>query len=88
MMERTRSSPRVTNRRSHYLFLTDSGPISLAENGGPEAFAALYDRHSRPASVSGLPKIPLGTVEDGIRLVRNEAGVTGGETISDVARGE
>ena len=37
----------VTIRGLQYLHLADEELISLAENDDPEAFAALYDRHSR-----------------------------------------
>ncbi len=40
----------MTNRGRQYLLLADEDLISLVEaNDDPEAFAALYDRHSRPA---------------------------------------
>ena len=54
-MKRRRSSPHATNikaanRGRRYLLLLEDGDlISLVENGDPEAFAVLYDRHSRAA---------------------------------------
>ncbi len=40
----------MTNRGRQYLLLADEDLISLVEaNDDPEAFAVLYDRHSRPA---------------------------------------
>ena len=40
----------MTNRGRQYLLLADEDLISLVEaNDDPVAFAALYDRHSRPA---------------------------------------
>jgi RNA polymerase sigma-70 factor, ECF subfamily len=39
----------VANRGRSYLLLADADLISLAENDDPEAFATLYDRHSRSA---------------------------------------
>jgi RNA polymerase sigma-70 factor (ECF subfamily) len=48
-MKRRLSSSRVANRGRHYLLLADEDLISLVENDDPEAFAALYDRHSRSA---------------------------------------
>ena len=55
-MKIRRSSPRATNhkmdvasRGRHYLLLEDEDLISLVENDDPEAFATLYDRHSRSA---------------------------------------
>jgi RNA polymerase sigma-70 factor (ECF subfamily) len=38
-----------TNRGRQYLLLADEDLISLVRRGDAEAFAALYDRHSRPA---------------------------------------
>ena len=48
-MKRRHSSPGVANRGRHYLLLEDADLISLVENDDPEAFATLYDRHSRAA---------------------------------------
>ena len=39
----------VTTRGRQYLLLADEDLISLVETGDAEAFAALYDRHSRAA---------------------------------------
>jgi len=49
MMKRQHSSPSVANRGRHYLLLEDADLIFLAENDDPEAFATLYERHSRSA---------------------------------------
>ena len=48
-MKRRHGSPGVANRGRSYLLLEDADLISLAENDDPEAFATLYDRHSRSA---------------------------------------
>jgi RNA polymerase sigma-70 factor, ECF subfamily len=48
-MKRRHSSPGVANRGRRYLLLEDADLISLVENDDPEAFATLYDRHSRAA---------------------------------------
>ena len=39
----------VASRGRHYLLLADTEPISLVEASDAEAFATLYDRHSRSA---------------------------------------
>ena len=39
----------MANRGKQYLLLADEELISLAQSGNAEAFAALYDRHSRSA---------------------------------------
>jgi RNA polymerase sigma-70 factor (ECF subfamily) len=39
----------VADRGRQYLLLADEESISLVRRGDAEAFAALYDRHSRPA---------------------------------------
>ncbi len=39
----------VANRRRQYLLYADEDLISLVGEGDAEAFATLYDRHSRPA---------------------------------------
>jgi RNA polymerase sigma-70 factor, ECF subfamily len=39
----------VANRGPQYLLLADEDLISLVASGDSEAFATLYDRHSRPA---------------------------------------
>jgi RNA polymerase sigma-70 factor (ECF subfamily) len=39
----------VANRGRQYLLLADEDLISLVGRSGAEAFAVLYDRHSRPA---------------------------------------
>ncbi len=39
----------VANRGRQYLLLADEDLISLVGQGDPDAFATLYDRHSRPA---------------------------------------
>jgi RNA polymerase sigma-70 factor (ECF subfamily) len=39
----------VADRGRQYLLLADEDLISLVRRGDAEAFAALYDRHSRPA---------------------------------------
>ena len=39
----------VANRGRQYLLLADEDLISLVAQGDPDAFATLYDRHSRPA---------------------------------------
>jgi RNA polymerase sigma-70 factor (ECF subfamily) len=39
----------VADRGRQYSLLADEGLVSLAEGGDAEAFAALYDRHSRAA---------------------------------------
>lgn len=39
----------MANNRKQYLILADEDLISLAETGESEAFASLYDRHSRAA---------------------------------------
>ena len=39
----------TTTRGRQYLLLADEDLISLVDNSEPEAFAALYDRHSRAA---------------------------------------
>ena len=55
-MKKRRSSPHATNismgaanRGRHYLLLADEDLISLVEASDAEAFATLYDRHSRSA---------------------------------------
>ena len=37
----------AADKSKPYLLLADVELISLAENDNPQAFAALYDRHSR-----------------------------------------
>ena len=39
----------VANRGRQYLLFADEDLISLVASGDAEAFATLYDRHSRPA---------------------------------------
>ncbi len=39
----------MADRRRQYLLLADEELISLVGQGDPDAFATLYDRHSRPA---------------------------------------
>lgn len=39
----------MASRGRHYLLLADTEPISLVEASDAEAFATLYDRHSRSA---------------------------------------
>ncbi len=39
----------MADRRKQYLLLADEDLISLVTQSDPEAFATLYDRHSRPA---------------------------------------
>ncbi len=39
----------MAKKDHQYLYLADEDLISLVENDDPEAFAVLYDRHSRPA---------------------------------------
>jgi len=49
MMKRRHSTPGVANRGRHYLVLADEDLISLVEAGDADAFATLYERHSRSA---------------------------------------
>jgi RNA polymerase sigma-70 factor (ECF subfamily) len=49
MIPRSRRIPSVADRGRQYLLLADEDLISLVQRRDSEAFAALYDRHSRAA---------------------------------------